>query len=176
MARNIEEARAVAARLGYPVLIRPSYVLGGRAMKICYDPSELHAIDADSFLIDKFLEEAIEVDVDALSDGRDVFVAGILEHVEMAGVHSGDAAMALPPHSLSDAQIDRIRAMTEAIARELGVVGLLNLQLAIKGATIYVLEVNPRASRTVPFVSKAIGVPLAKLATAFATPRCRTSA
>src|SRR5262249_38301775 len=116
-------------------------------------------------LVDKFLEDALEIDVDALSDGRDVFVGGVMEHIEKAGIHSGDSACALPPYSLGDEQVERLRAETRALALELGVVGLLNVQFAIKGETIYVLEVNPRASGTVPFVSKAVGVPLAKLAT-----------
>jgi carbamoyl-phosphate synthase large subunit len=172
MAAGVAEARTVAESIGYPVLIRPSYVLGGRAMKICYDEEELvrllregTLLDERQFLIDKFLEDAIEVDVDALCDGQDVLIGGILEHIEMAGVHSGDATMTLPPHTLSEAQVDRIRAVTEATARELQVKGLLNLQLAVKDRTVWVLEVNPRASRTVPFVSKAVGVPLAKVAT-----------
>ncbi len=165
-------ARAVARELGFPVLVRPSFVLGGRAMKIVYDEEELelfvgHAIAASPdhpILIDKFIEEAIEVDVDAISDGKDVVIGGLLEHIEMAGVHSGDATMTLPPFSLSDAQISRIKADTKKMALELQVKGLMNAQFAVKNEVIYVLEVNPRASRTVPFVSKAIGVPLAKLA------------
>ena len=172
-ARSVEEATRIAAGLGYPVLVRPSYVLGGRAMEVVYDPDRLQAWMAENaraapehpILVDKFLEDAIEIDVDALCDGTDVFVGGVMEHIEKAGIHSGDSACALPPYSIGDDQVERLRVQTRALARELGVVGLLNIQFAIKGDTIYVLEVNPRASRTVPFVSKAIGVPLAKLAT-----------
>ena len=172
-ARSVEEATRIAAGLGYPVLVRPSYVLGGRAMEVVYDAGRLQAWMAENaraapehpILVDKFLEDAIEIDVDALCDGTDVFVGGVMEHIEKAGIHSGDSACALPPYSIGDDQVERLRVQTRALARELGVVGLLNIQFAIKGDTIYVLEVNPRASRTVPFVSKAIGVPLAKLAT-----------
>ena len=172
MASTQDEARQVANNLGYPVLVRPSYVLGGRAMAICYDDEMLsrfmqEAADVDPdnpVLVDKFLEDAIEVDVDAISDGKDVFIGGILEHIEMAGVHSGDSAMSLPPYSLSEGQISRIRRDTIALAKELKVKGLMNIQYAVKGELIYVLEVNPRASRTVPFVSKAVGIPLAKIA------------
>lgn len=171
-ATTVAEARAIAAQVGYPVLVRPSYVLGGRAMEKCHDPSRLDGYVENAFeaapeapvLIDKFLEDAIEVDVDAISDGRDVLVCGVLEHIEEAGTHSGDAAMALPPHSLSDTQIGQINAITTRLASELNVCGLMNVQLAVKGSTIYILEVNPRASRTVPFVSKATGVPWAKIA------------
>ncbi len=171
-ATNVKEAQDVAARIGYPVLVRPSFVLGGRAMEICYDPAKLvpyveAAFDAGPdapVLIDKFLEDAIEVDVDAISDGMDVLVTGVLEHIEEAGTHSGDAAMALPPHSLSDRQIAQIVDITKRLANALKVVGLMNIQFAVKGETVYVLEVNPRASRTVPFVSKATGVPWAKVA------------
>jgi carbamoyl-phosphate synthase large subunit len=172
MASKPEMAHRIANTIGYPVLVRPSYVLGGRAMAICYDEESLdrfmkEAADVTQnqpVLIDKFLEDAIEVDVDALADGEDVFIGGILEHIEMAGVHSGDSAMSLPPYSLSDNQIERVRRATAALARELQVRGLMNIQFAVKGEMTYVLEVNPRASRTVPFVSKAIGVPLAKIA------------
>ncbi|HEY3321920.1 MAG TPA: carbamoyl-phosphate synthase large subunit [Planctomycetota bacterium] len=171
-AMNIEDAKKVAARIGYPVIVRPSFVLGGRAMEICYDPTKLVPYLEAAFeagpdapvLIDKFLEDAIEVDVDAISDGTDVLLAGVLEHIEEAGTHSGDAAMALPPHSLSDGQISRIGDITRRLAHALKVVGLMNIQFAVKGETIYVLEVNPRASRTVPFVSKATGIPWAKVA------------
>jgi carbamoyl-phosphate synthase large subunit len=172
-ARSVDEAARIAAGLGYPVLVRPSYVLGGRAMEIVYEEERLRSWMAENarvapehpILIDKFLEDAIEIDVDALSDGRDVFVGGVMEHIEKAGIHSGDSACALPPYSIGDDEVERLSAQTRALALELHVVGLLNIQFAIKGDTIYVLEVNPRASRTVPFVSKAIGRPLAKLAT-----------
>ena len=171
-ARSGEEAFAVASRIGYPVIVRPSYVLGGRAMQIVYDEQSLRSyventvMNADQFplLIDQYLTDAIEVDVDAICDGVDVVVAGIMEHVEEAGIHSGDSACSLPPHSLSESLIDRIRVQTVALARDLHVVGLMNVQFAVQGNEVFVLEVNPRASRTVPFVSKTIGVPLAKLA------------
>ncbi len=171
-ATTVVEARAVAAKVGFPVLVRPSYVLGGRAMEKCHDPSKLDGYVEAAFeaapeapvLIDKFLEDAIEVDVDAVSDGVEVLIAGVLEHIEEAGTHSGDAAMALPPHSLSDSQISQINAITKKLAAELRVCGLMNVQYAVKGSTVYILEVNPRASRTVPFVSKATGVPWAKVA------------
>lgn len=169
---DFNQAKDIAAELGYPVLIRPSYVLGGRAMEICYDQDELEhyikeateASPEHPVLIDKFIEDAIEVDVDALADGEDVFIGGVLEHIEMAGIHSGDSAMSLPPFSLSDRQIDEIRRITELLAIELQVKGLINIQLAVKANIIYVLEVNPRASRTVPFVSKATGIQMAKIA------------
>jgi carbamoyl-phosphate synthase large subunit len=172
-ARSADEAARIAETLGYPVLVRPSYVLGGRAMEIVYEEARLREwmleaarVSPDHpILIDKFLEDAIEIDVDALCDGQDVLVGGVMEHIEKAGIHSGDSACALPPYSIGDDQVERLRAQTRALALELGVVGLLNIQFAIKSDTIYVLEVNPRASRTVPFVSKAIGLPLAKLAT-----------
>jgi carbamoyl-phosphate synthase large subunit len=171
-ASNYPEAERIADQLGYPVLLRPSYVLGGRAMAICYDAPELeHFLKEASeiapehpVLIDKFLEEAIEVDADAVADGHDVFVGGLLEHIEMAGVHSGDASMTLPPYSLSDSQVKMLKQMTRAIALELEVRGLVNIQFAVKGSQVWVLEVNPRGSRTVPFVSKAIGIPLARIA------------
>ena len=171
-ATSIEEAKGVAQRLGYPVMIRPSYVLGGRAMEIVYDEEDLDgymrfAVEASEehpVLVDKYLDDAIEIDVDAISDGKHVVVGGIMEHIEEAGIHSGDSACVLPPYSLSDEQLDELRQYTYALAKELNVVGLMNIQYAIKGDDIYVLEVNPRASRTAPFVSKAIGVPLAKLA------------
>ncbi|MCW8133475.1 MAG: carbamoyl-phosphate synthase large subunit [Planctomycetota bacterium] len=171
-AMSLDEAKVVAEKIGYPVLVRPSYVLGGRAMEICHAPEMLEGFVAKAFeaspdapvLIDKFLEDAIEVDVDAVADGQDVIVAGLLEHIEEAGTHSGDAAMALPPHSLSDGQIRKIEQITDKLARELKVCGLMNVQFAIKGELVYVLEVNPRASRTVPFVSKATGIPWAKVA------------
>jgi carbamoyl-phosphate synthase large subunit len=172
-ARSFAEAADIAARIGYPVLVRPSYVLGGRAMQIVYDREDLEAYMREAvrvspehpILVDKFLEDALEIDVDAIADGERVVVGGVMEHVEKAGIHSGDSACALPPYSLGDDQVAAIQAQTRALARELGVIGLLNVQFAIRSETIYVLEVNPRASRTVPFVSKAIGVPLAKLAT-----------
>jgi carbamoyl-phosphate synthase large subunit len=171
-ARSVDEAARIAGTLGYPVLVRPSYVLGGRAMEIVYDEEQLRTWMVEAarvspehpILVDKFLEDALEIDVDALSDGQEVFVGGVMEHIEKAGIHSGDSACALPPYSIGDDQVERLRAQTRALALELGVIGLLNIQFAIRGETIYVLEVNPRASRTVPFVSKAIGVPLAKLA------------
>jgi carbamoyl-phosphate synthase large subunit len=171
--RSLPEARGVALRLGYPVLVRPSYVLGGRAMRIVYDDEDLVQFVGEAvevapdhpILIDKFLDDSIEIDVDAVADGDRVAVGGVMEHIEKAGVHSGDAACALPPYSLDDGQVKALRDQTKALARALGVVGLINVQFAIRNETIFVLEVNPRASRTVPFVSKAIGVPLAKVAT-----------
>ncbi|HDQ40319.1 MAG TPA: carbamoyl-phosphate synthase large subunit [Desulfonatronum sp.] len=173
MAMNPEEAIHIAARIGYPVVVRPSYVLGGRAMEIVHDESELRLYFDDAaqvrpghpILIDKFLQHAVEVDVDALSDGNNTFVAGIMEHIEEAGIHSGDSACVLPPHTLPFDIIEEIRRQTAALAAELGVIGLMNIQYAVRGKTIFILEVNPRASRTVPFVSKATGLPLAKLAT-----------
>jgi carbamoyl-phosphate synthase large subunit len=168
---NVKEAKEIAQRIGYPVLVRPSYVLGGRAMEIVYDDKSLghymqNAVWASPerpVLVDKFIEDAIEVDVDMIADGETFVIGGILEHIEEAGVHSGDAAMVLPPHTLSEETIDKIRKYTFDLARELNVVGLMNVQYAVKNGIVYILEVNPRASRTVPFVSKAIGVPLAKL-------------
>ena len=174
LAINEDEAVTEAQKLGYPVLVRPSFVLGGRAMQIVYSDTELrhymqHAVEASPerpVLVDKFLEDATEVDVDCIADakGDSIVVGGMLEHVEFAGVHSGDAAMVLPPHTLSQDVIDTMREYTHAMARELEVTGLMNVQYAVKDEVVYVLEVNPRASRTVPFVSKAIGKPLAKLA------------
>jgi carbamoyl-phosphate synthase large subunit len=169
---SISEAVEIAENIGYPVLVRPSYVLGGRAMKIVYDEASLKEFAAEAqelspehpVLIDKFLEEAIEVDVDAVSDGKLTVIGGIMEHIEEAGVHSGDSACVLPPHTLADDIIDTIKENTYALSRELKVKGLINIQFAVKNDTVYVLEVNPRASRTVPFVSKATGVPLAKIA------------
>ncbi len=168
-----QEALAVAETIGYPVVVRPSYVLGGRAMEIVYEPAALEIFMAKAvlvspghpILIDKFLEEAIEIDVDAVSDGQKSLICGIMEHIEEAGIHSGDSACVLPPYTLKAEQIDRIKSNTYALARELGVQGLMNIQYAIKGDTLYVLEVNPRASRTIPFVSKATGIPWAKVAT-----------
>jgi carbamoyl-phosphate synthase large subunit len=172
MARSVDEAIRIAAQISYPVMVRPSYVLGGRSMQIVYDESGLleymgSAVKASPkhpVLIDKYLSDAIEVDADAISDGTNVVVAGIMEHIEEAGVHSGDSACSLPPYSLDQNVVEEIRRQMKALALELGVIGLMNAQFAIKDHTIYVLEVNPRGSRTVPFVSKAIGVPLAKLA------------
>jgi carbamoyl-phosphate synthase large subunit len=166
------EALTSAAEIGYPVLVRPSFVLGGRGMFILYSEAELKSVVRQVFdvmpgkpvLIDKFLEDAIELDVDCISDGETSVIGGMLEHIEFAGVHSGDAAMVMPPHTLNAAMLTTVRAATYALARELKVVGLMNVQFAIKGDQLFVLEVNPRASRTVPFVAKAIGVPLAKLA------------
>ena len=167
-----EEAAPIAAALGYPVIVRPSYVLGGRAMQIVYDEALLHeymntAVEASPehpVLIDKYLEEAIEVDVDAISDGNRTVVGGIMEHIEEAGIHSGDSDCVLPPYTLVDEQIEKLKIFTYDLAKALRVRGLMNVQYAIRSDDIYVLEVNPRASRTIPFVSKAIGVPLAKLA------------
>jgi carbamoyl-phosphate synthase large subunit len=172
-ATSVEEAVQVADAIGYPVIVRPSYVLGGRAMKIVYNGEALEnftrlAIEASPehpVLIDKFLEDAVEVDVDAICDGRRTIIGGIMEHVEEAGVHSGDSACILPPQNLPAAVLQEIADATRAMAKELQVVGLMNVQYAIKGNKVFVLEVNPRASRTIPFVSKATGVPLAKLAT-----------
>jgi carbamoyl-phosphate synthase large subunit len=180
LATNAEEALVISKRLTYPVLVRPSFVLGGRAMQIVYSDAELthymkFAVEVSSdrpVLVDKFLEDATEVDVDCITDvghfknpnEGTIVIGGMLEHIEFAGVHSGDAAMVLPPHTLSQKVISTIREYTHAMARELKVIGLMNVQYAVKGETVYVLEVNPRASRTVPFVSKAIGKPLAKLA------------
>ncbi|HSB69803.1 MAG TPA: carbamoyl-phosphate synthase large subunit [Candidatus Methylomirabilis sp.] len=171
-ASSFHQAAQIARQIGYPVLVRPSYVLGGRAMEIVYDEADLRdymerAVQASPdhpILVDKFLEDAIEMDVDAVSDGRTVTIGGIMEHIEEAGIHSGDSACSLPPRSVSQELLDQIREQTAAMARALGVVGLINIQFAIKEKVVYVLEVNPRASRTVPFVSKTIGVPLAKLA------------
>ena len=169
---SCEEAVEIGNRIGYPVMVRPSYVLGGRAMEIVYDEDSLRnymsrAVKASPdrpVLVDKYLEDAVEIDVDAISDGIDVVVAGIMEHIEEAGVHSGDSACSLPPFSLPPGIIKEIDRQTRALALELGVIGLMNVQFAVKDGKIYILEVNPRASRTVPFVSKAIGVPLAKMA------------
>ena len=172
MATSEEDAVAVAEKIGFPVLVRPSYVLGGRAMRIIYDEASLRlyfeeAVKASPdhpVLIDRFLEDAFEADVDALCDGTDVVIGGIMQHIEDAGVHSGDSACVLPPYLLSGAALDEIRDLTRKFALELGVVGLMNVQYAIRDGIVYVLEVNPRASRTIPFVSKATGVPLARLA------------
>lgn len=171
-ARSVKEAKKVAAKIGYPVLVRPSYVLGGRAMEIVYDEGTLEyfmrvAVEASPehpVLIDEFLEDAIEIDVDAVADGTRCVVAGIMEHIEEAGIHSGDSSCVLPPYSLPEPLVKKIRTMTHTLAKSLSVVGLMNIQYAIKGDRVYVLEVNPRASRTVPFVSKATGIPWAKIA------------
>ena len=174
IARSVDEALAAARRIGYPVLVRPSYVLGGRAMEIVYDEGTLRdyftraarVAPEHPVLIDRFLEDAFEADVDAIADGRRCVIAGVMQHIEDAGVHSGDSACVLPPYLIGDRQVDEMRRHTERFARALGVVGLINVQYAVKGGVVYVLEVNPRASRTVPFVSKATGIPLAKLAAA----------
>ncbi|MDO8870694.1 MAG: carbamoyl-phosphate synthase large subunit [Methanobacteriaceae archaeon] len=177
IAKSFEDARKVAERIGFPVLVRPSYVLGGRAMQIVYDDDELREYMKEAvkispkhpILVDKFLEDAIEVDVDALCDGEDVFIGGIMEHIEEAGVHSGDSACVIPPQSIPEDTLNTIKEYTHYLALELGVVGLMNIQYAVKMDSdnepkVYILEANPRASRTVPFVSKAVGIPLAKIA------------
>ncbi len=170
---TIEEAFEAVDEIGFPVVVRPSYVLGGRAMEIVYDKSRLEEFmqtavlvsPGHPILIDKFLEDAIEIDVDAICDGRTTVIGGIMEHIEQAGIHSGDSACVLPPISLSKEMQEEIRKQTRLLAEELGVIGLMNIQFAIQNGEVFILEVNPRASRTVPFVSKAIGRPLAKLAT-----------
>lgn len=176
IAQDMNEARRVVAEVGYPVLVRPSFVLGGRAMEICYDKVQFERFVLEAFivsagqpvLIDSFLEDAIEVDVDCIADGTDVVIAGIMEHIEEAGVHSGDSACSIPPYTLSDETLDEIREATVAMAKYLNVIGLMNVQFAIKkqddATNVYVLEVNPRGSRTVPFVAKATGVPVAGIA------------
>ncbi|MFD6199107.1 carbamoyl-phosphate synthase large subunit [Mycobacteriaceae bacterium NPDC060252] len=169
-ATTFEQARQIAADIGYPVLVRPSYVLGGRGMEIVYDEDTLHGYITRAtqlspehpVLVDRFLEDAIEIDVDALCDGTEVYLGGVMEHIEEAGIHSGDSACALPPVTLGRSDVEKVRIATEAIAHGIGVVGLLNVQYALKDDVLYVLEANPRASRTVPFVSKATAVPLAK--------------
>jgi carbamoyl-phosphate synthase large subunit len=171
IARSAEEAEAIADRIGFPVVIRPSYVLGGRAMEIVYDRPGLQRyireavrVSGDTpVLIDRYLNDAIEVDVDCIADGETVYVAGVMEHIEEAGIHSGDSACSLPPYTLAPAMVTELKAETEAMAKAIGVVGLMNVQYAIKDGEIYVLEVNPRASRTVPFVAKATGVAVAKI-------------
>ncbi len=173
LARTAGQALKIAERIGYPVLVRPSYVLGGRAMKVIHDePGLLRYVKfireyfkEHPLLIDEFIDNAVELDVDLLCDGEDVFIGGILEHIQEAGVHSGDATMVIPPYFLADRVIEEVKRQVELMAKELRVVGLMNVQLAVKGTKIYVLEVNPRASRTVPFISKATGIPLAKMAT-----------
>jgi carbamoyl-phosphate synthase large subunit len=170
MATTFAQARRIAADIGYPVLVRPSYVLGGRGMEIVYDDDTLQGYIARAtelspehpVLVDRFLEDAIEIDVDALCDGDEVYIGGIMEHIEEAGIHSGDSACALPPVTLGRSDIEKVRKATEAIAHGIGVIGLLNVQYALKDDVLYVLEANPRASRTVPFVSKATAIPLAK--------------
>ncbi|MFO7831966.1 MAG: carbamoyl-phosphate synthase large subunit [Desulfuromonadaceae bacterium] len=172
LARSFSEAEIVATKIGYPVVVRPSYVLGGRAMEIVYSSEQLHnymnfAVQASPehpILVDKFLQNAIEIDVDALCDGTDVIIGGIMQHIEEAGIHSGDSACSLPPYSIPEYVVEEIGRQTRALALELGVIGLMNIQFAIKGMHIYLIEVNPRASRTAPFVSKATGRPLAKIA------------
>ncbi|QCB28511.1 carbamoyl-phosphate synthase large subunit [Corynebacterium endometrii] len=169
---SFDEAKEVAAGIGYPVLVRPSYVLGGRGMEIVYDEAALEdyisrATDINTdrpVLVDRFLDSAIEIDVDALCDGEEVYLAGVMEHIEEAGIHSGDSACSLPPMTLGPEDIEKVRRSTEALAKGIGVQGLMNVQFALKGNTLYVIEANPRASRTVPFVSKATGVPVAKAA------------
>ncbi len=171
-ATSMEQAVAVGRQIGYPVLLRPSYVLGGRAMEIVHDEAGLRRYVTEAVrvsgdnpvLIDGYLQDAIEVDIDAVSDGESVRIAGIMEHIEEAGIHSGDSACALPPHSLSAAMLTNIERQAEKLARSLGVVGLMNIQVAVKDETVFILEVNPRASRTVPFVAKATGAPVAKIA------------
>lgn len=173
IAFNKEEAHSIASKIGFPVLVRPSYVLGGRAMRIVYSDEELRAYmeeavrvsESSPVLVDKFLDRAIELDVDAISDGVDVYIGGIMQHIEEAGIHSGDSASSLPPSALSSEMIAQIQILTQKIALNLGVIGLMNVQYAIYQDEIYLIEVNPRASRTVPFVSKATGMPLAKIAT-----------
>ncbi len=171
-ARTAKEAEEAAAAIGYPVMVRPSYVLGGRAMRVIYDAqglqdyvsSALHVSPEHPVLVDKYLEDAVEIDVDAVSDGQETFIGGILEHIEEAGIHSGDSACSLPPFSLDAPVLEIIRQQTTVLARALSVVGLMNIQFAVKEGQVYILEVNPRASRTIPFVSKALGIPLAKAA------------
>ncbi len=178
-ARSKEEAVKVAGELGYPVLVRPSYVLGGRAMRIVYGEEELleylHEAVSVSYdrpiLIDKYLKDSVELDVDAVADGKDVLVGAVMEHIEEAGVHSGDSAASIPPYTLSDSIVEEVKRQSKLIAKALEVRGLINLQFAVSGKDVFVLEVNPRASRTVPFVSKAIGYPLAKIATKVALRR-----
>jgi len=175
IAKGAKDAFAVAEQIGFPVVVRPSYVLGGRAMEIVHSQEELArymtiALEAvadagtQTILVDKFLKDAIEVDVDCVSDGKDVVIGGLLQHIEEAGIHSGDSSMALPAHALPGDVLATLRASTRALALELGVIGLMNVQFAVRGNDVFVIEVNPRASRTIPFISKAIGVPLAKIA------------
>lgn len=171
-ASSFEDAHRIANKIGYPVLVRPSYVLGGRAMEIVYDDEALErymtqAIDVSPehpILVDKFLVDAMEFDVDALCDGKEVFIGGVMQHIEEAGIHSGDSSCVLPPYDASKETLDKLRLFTTQLAKELNVIGLINIQYAVQNSDVFVLEVNPRASRTVPFVSKAIGIPLAKMA------------
>jgi carbamoyl-phosphate synthase large subunit len=173
-ANSYEEARIFATQLGFPIIIRPSYVLGGSSMKIIYDESDLsdylHELSGKQtsslypILIEKFITGAYELDVDAMSDGEDVFIAGIMEHIEEAGVHSGDSSCVLPPISIKENILEIIKNQVKLLAKKLKIIGLINIQFALKGRDIYVIEVNPRASRTIPFVSKAIGIPIAKIA------------
>ena len=173
IAATAAQALKIARRIGYPVMVRPSYVLGGRMMEVVFDDDSLtdyveralKAATHPSLLVDRFLSDATEVDVDAVCDGKDVWISGIMEHIEEAGIHSGDSACTLPPHSLSPAVIATIRENTRKLSLHLKVRGLMNVQYAVKDGTVYVLEANPRASRTVPFVSKAIGLPVARIAT-----------
>lgn len=170
--KTLEEGLTAARNIGFPLVVRPSYVLGGRAMEIVYDEDELtrylreavQLSDRSPVLLDRFLDQAIEIDVDAVSDGKQVVIGAVMQHIEQAGVHSGDSACSLPPYSLSDEALDEMRKQVVEMALELGVIGLMNVQFAIQNGDIYILEVNPRASRTVPFVSKCIGVSLAKVA------------
>jgi carbamoyl-phosphate synthase large subunit len=173
IAMTEDQAYEVAEKLGYPVLVRPSYVFGGRAMRIVYNEEELRtymdvavSVSNDSpVLVDKFLDQAVELDVDAISDGTDVYIGSVMQHIEEAGIHSGDSACSLPPVSLSPELQAQVEQQTKKIALGLGVIGLFNIQYAIYQNEVYLIEVNPRASRTVPFVSKATGMPLAKVAT-----------
>ncbi|MBE9527952.1 MAG: ATP-grasp domain-containing protein, partial [Proteobacteria bacterium] len=182
LARSTEEAVTIATEIGYPVMVRPSYVLGGRAMQTVYDEASLmnymtHAVEASPahpVLVDRFLEGAVEVDVDCISDGTVAVIGAIMEHIEEAGVHSGDSACSLPPYSLTVEVLDEIRRQTKLLAKELKVVGLMNVQFAVQDSTVFIIEVNPRASRTVPFVSKAIGRPMAKIAAKLAVGRTLT--
>src|SRR4029077_7849799 len=173
-ADTIDAAITVADRIGYPILVRPSYVLGGRAMRIVYDDEELRGFFDEAarvapghpVLIDSFLEDAFEADVDAICDGENVVIGGVMQHIEDAGIHSGDSACVLPPYLITEEQVEQMREHTRAFAKALGVIGLINAQYAIKNGVVYCLEGNPRASRTIPFVSKTTGVPLAGLAAA----------
>ena len=175
-AKTLDEAKTIAERIGLPVMIRPSFVLGGRAMMVAYEEEELEPFVNAAFeaspdfpvLIDRFLEHAIEVDVDLVCDGTDVYVGGVMEHVEEAGIHSGDSACSIPPYSLPDEMVARIKEACTRMAMELNVKGLMNAQIAVKDNDFYIIEVNPRASRTVPYVSKATNVPMANIATQIA--------